>query len=84
MKKLIPLLLLSSISLTGCSILQNLTSMLGSLEEEESGETSDNLEQAIKEGTWEYEKIIKDIDRVSGLIKKITRSQYAINLASTP
>ena len=48
MKKLIPLLLLSSISLTGCSILQNLTSMLGSLEEEESGETSDNLEQAIK------------------------------------
>ena len=48
MKKLIPLLLLSSISLTGCSILQNLTSMLGSLEEEEPGETSDNLEQAIK------------------------------------
>lgn len=48
MKKLIPLLLLSTISLTGCSLLQNLTNMLGSLEEEEPGEVSDNIEQAIK------------------------------------
>jgi len=34
-------------------------------------DTTFDLEQAVKEGTWEYEKIIKDIDRVSGLIKKL-------------
>ena len=34
-------------------------------------DTTFDLEQAVTEGTWEYEKIIKDIDRVSGLIKKL-------------
>ena len=48
MKKLIPLLLLSSISLTGCTILQSLTGMFGNLEEEESGEVYDDIEQAIE------------------------------------
>jgi mannan endo-1,4-beta-mannosidase len=36
-----------------------------------SKDTTFNLENAVTEGTWEYEKIIKDIDRVSGHIKKL-------------
>ncbi|KAG4098449.1 mannan endo-1,4-beta-mannosidase B [Neocallimastix lanati (nom. inval.)] len=39
-------------------------------------DTTFDLEKAVTEGTWEYEKIIKDIDRVSGLIKKL----QAINM----
>jgi len=34
-------------------------------------DTTFDLEKAVTKGTWEYEKIIKDIDRVSGLIKKL-------------
>jgi len=34
-------------------------------------DTTFDLEQAVTEGTWENEKIIKDIDRVAGLIKKL-------------
>ncbi|OUM56310.1 carbohydrate-binding module family 35 protein, partial [Piromyces sp. E2] len=34
-------------------------------------DTTFSLENAVTEGTWEYNKIIKDIDRVAGHIKKL-------------
>ncbi|ORX76272.1 mannan endo-1,4-beta-mannosidase C [Anaeromyces robustus] len=34
-------------------------------------DTTFDIEQAVIEETWEYNKIIKDIDRISGLIKKL-------------
>jgi len=34
-------------------------------------DTTFSIDNAVTEGTWEYEKIIKDIDRVAGHIKKL-------------
>ena len=48
MKKLIPILLFASMSLTGCALLQNITNMIGGKgTNEEKGETYDDIEQAI-------------------------------------
>jgi len=43
-----------------------------------SKDTTFSLENAVTEGTWEYEKIIKDIDRVSEHIKKLQEANMPL------
>ena len=73
MKKIIPLLLLSTLSLTGCSVLdvlQNAMNNLGSEESAEPGEPSDNIDLAIQYmNAYNYHmeyKIISDYEDTTG------------------